>query len=405
MAGEDETRAGRRGAAPPANVLIAGAGIAGIEAALALRAFAGERATVEMVDPGSRFRIAAAATGRAFGIGSEIDVPLASIVARAGASHRRGAVVAVDPGRHLATIDDGERLSFDRLLVAVGARPRPHLENALTFTGFAEVDAVRTLIDGISADAAGGVSTDLAVIVPPACGWPLAAYELAVMAREYLVAGGHGDRASVTVVTAEDAPLAVFGPVASETVAAKLRRTGVALRTGVVARGWSRGRLDLVGDGALPADRVIALPVLAGPEIGGLPSDAHGFLRTTAAGTVEGCSDVRVIGDAGSFPVKQGGVACQQADAAAAAIARELGADTAPIDAEPVLRGWMWDGEGGRFLRTDLAGGHDESGGTTSPWSLWWPVAKVAGRFLTPFLQNLPRPAALADLPPPKPSP
>ena len=81
----------------------------------------------------------------------------------------------------------------------------------------------------------------------------------------------------------------------------------------------------------------------------------------------------------------------------AAAIARGLGAEVGPMPFEPVLRGWMWDGTGGTFLRADLRGGHDESPGASDADPLWWPVAKVAGRFLAPFLQGAPEPV-LTDL-------
>jgi hypothetical protein len=71
----------------------------------------------------------------------------------------------------------------------------------------------------------------------------------------------------------------------------------------------------------------------------------------------------------------------------------------------PVLRGWVWDGAGGHFLRADLRGGHDESPGTVASTPLWWPVGKVAGRFLAPFLEGLPGGAAIVDVPGSAPSP
>jgi sulfide:quinone oxidoreductase len=175
----------------------------------------------------------------------------------------------------------------------------------------------------------------------------------------------------------------------------------VDVRAGVVARDWRWGRLELAGDDPLAADRVIALPVLRGPAIEGLPLDALGFVRSAPDGTVPDAPGVWAVGDAGSFPVKQGGIACQQADSAAAAIAAGLGADVEPVPFEPVLRGWVWDGAGGQFLRADLRGGHDESPGTAARDPLWWPVSKVAGRFLAPFLERLGEGAALVDAPAP----
>ena len=389
----------RRIQAELARVVIVGGGVAGIEAALALQAFAGGLVEVEIVDPGLRFRIPATATGRAFGVGSDIDAPLATTVARTGAVHRRARVVAVDGGRRLAMLAGGELLTYDALIVAVGARPEPFLSEALTFTGHADADHVRELVDGIVAAARRGARTDLALVVPPECRWSLAAYELALMTRDHLLATGTEGTGHITVVTAEPSPLAVFGPQATERVERALRREGIEVIANAVVRDWRWGRLELEGRDPVAADRVIALPVLRGPAIEGLAADAHGFLHTLPDGRVAGAPGVWVVGDAGTFPVKQGGIACQQADSAAAEIARGLGAEVEELPFQPVLRGWIWDGAGGRFVRADLPVGGHESPGAESLHPLWWPVAKVAGRFLTPFLEGLPGNAGLIDLP------
>lgn len=374
-----------------ARIVIAGGGIAGIEAALALREFAGERVAVEVVEPSSRFTLPATSPGRVVDIVPASDLPLQDVVARAGATLRPGRVAAVDPARHLAMLAGGELLTYDALVVAVGARPQAHLPDAITFTGHADVAKARGLVDGIAHAAARGGRTDLAIVVPPGAAWPLAAYELAVLIREHLAGLGHAAPGRTTVVTAEDAPLAVFGPAASDAVARWVGAAGVEVLTGAVVRSWRWGRLELAGGEPLQADRVIALPVLRGPALEELPADAHGFVRSTPDGRVLGAEGVWVAGDAGSFPVKQGGIACQQADAIASAIARGLGADVEEVPFFPVLRGWVWDEAGGRFLRTELAGGHAESPGTAAAAPLWSPVAKVAGRFLGPFLRELER--------------
>ena len=150
---------------------------------------------------------------------------------------------------------------------------------------------------------------------------------------------------------------------------------------------------------------MIALPALRGAGHRGAALGRPGLRSVGARRDVAGRPDVWAVGDGGSFPVKQGGIACQQADVAAAAIARGLGAEVGEIPFEPVLRGWLWDGAGGRFLRADLRGGHDESPGATDDRPLWWPVAKVAGRFLAPVLQEAPEPALADVLPGPRPAP
>lgn len=380
-------------------VLIAGAGIAGIEAALALRALAGSAVDVRLIDPARRFTVPATATGRAFGIGKGIDRPLADVAARAGATLIHGRLAAVDPARHLVMLAGGRLLSYDALIVAIGARSEPSIRGALGFTGHADVASVQAMVDEIARAAARSAAIRLAVVVPPGCSWPLAAYELALMTREHLSAAGCGDAVEIAVVTAEDTPLAVFGPDAGAAVDRVLAREGVSVRTGTVVREWRWGQLELLGGGMLDADRVIALPVQRGPFLDGLPTDSHGFVRIGGDGAVPGAPDVWAIGDGSSFPVKQGGIACQQADSVAAAIVRRLGMEAEEVPFEPRLRGWMWDGGPGTFLRSDLAGGRTESPGVAGDGPLWWPAAKVAGRHLAPFLQGWPAGATLADRP------
>ena len=385
-----------------AQVLIAGAGIAGIEAALALRAFAGAAAHVRLIDPSHRFRIPATATGRAFGVGSDIDHPLADVAARAGATLTHARLAAVNPERHMAMLSGGQLLTYDALIVAVGAKAEPSVHGALVFRGHDDSDSVRGMVDEIARSASRGAATRLAIVVPAGCAWPLAAYELALMAREHLTAAGSGDVVEVAVVTAEDRPLGLFGSEASASVERTLGRAGHrgARRARWSASGGGGGSTSREGTGST-ADRVIALPVQRGPSVEGLPSDAHGFVRTGADCSVTGAADVWAVGDGSSFPVKQGGIACQQADAVAAVIARSLGAEVEEVPFLPTLRGWVWDGDGGKFLRADLPGGRTESVGVAEDTPLWWPVAKVAGRFLTPFLQGWPAATALADLPSP----
>jgi sulfide:quinone oxidoreductase len=386
----------RRESDGPARVLVAGAGIAGVEAALALRAFAGAAAEVTLLDPGRRFRVPGTATGRALGWGPGIDLPLADVVARAGASFAAGRVERVDPGRRLVGLTDTRVLAYDALIVAVGARSEPSVAGAIPFRGHDDAMAVRAAIDDLEATAAcAGGRARLAVVVPAGCSWPLAAYELALMAQDRLSAGLFD--VEITVVTAEDTPLGVLGPQASAAVERTLGRARVAVRTGAVVRGLHGGRLELVGGGAVAADRVVALPTQRGPGLDGLPADAHGFIRTAADGSVPGAPGVWAVGDGTTFPVKQGSIACRQADAVAAGIARELGAEVDEPPFEPILHAVMAGGDEATLLRADLRGGRSESAGAaTAAAPGRWPVPKVTGRFLVPFLSGWPADARLA---------
>jgi sulfide:quinone oxidoreductase len=356
-------------------VLVAGAGMAGIEAALALRAFAGPAANVRLIDPGRRFTVPSTATGRAFGIGTGIDHALADVAARAGAHLTNGRLAAVDPARRLVMLAGGRLLSYDALIVAIGARPEASVAGALTFAGHCDVASIRSMLEEITRAAARGATIRLAIVVPQGCAWSLSAYEMALMTQDHVVAAGGAERVEIAVITAEKTPLAVFGRDGSAAVERMLGRVGVAVHTGAVVREWRWGRLELEGGGTLAADRVIALPVQRGPRLDGLPADAQGFVRTAGDGSVPGARDVWAVGDGAAFPVKQGAIACRQADAVAAAIARRIGRRPDEDSTLPMFPQPAQDDEG----------------------PLWWPVPKVAGRFLAPFLRDWPVNAARSE--------
>jgi CBS domain-containing protein len=130
------------------------------------------------------------------------------------------------------------------------------------------------------------------------------------------------------------------------------------------------------------------LPRLRGPRIDGLPQTVEGFIPVDAHGQVHGLADVFAAGDIASFPVKQGGIAAQQADAAAELIAANAGADLTPQPFRPVLRGLLLTGRRPRYLRHELTGGAGDVS-AASPEPLWWPPAKIVGRYLAPFLGAL----------------
>ena len=113
---------------------------------------------------------------------------------------------------------------------------------------------------------------------------------------------------------------------------------------------------------------------------------------------MHGVDDVYAAGDVTTFPVKQGGLATQQADAAAEAIAAAAGIDVVPQAFRPVLRGLLLTGSGPRYLRHELGGGAGHTS-EASPEPLWWPPAKIVGRHLAPFLAEVAGVAAPPETP------
>jgi sulfide:quinone oxidoreductase len=361
----------------PFRVVAAGAGVAGLELALALRALAADLVSVELIAPEREFTYRPLAVAEPFRTGDVKRFPLEPLVAATGASLRSASVAAVEPDSKTVRLEDGESVEFDSFVVALGARPVPAVVGALTFRGPQDSPALAGLLEQATA----GSLQRIAFVVPAGVSWPLPLYELALLTAQYL--SDHGTRGVETVlVTPEEHPLAVFGMAASDAIRELLEVRGVELRTGVAAIAWQDGLLTVGGQAAIDADAAIAVPQLHGPSLAGLPHDGGGFIPTDTEGRVPGTSDIYAAGDATQFRPKQGGLAAQQADAVAAAIAVDVGADVKPMPFRPVLRGLLLTGFVPRYLRSDTATG----GSVVDTEALWWPPAKIVGRYLAPFL-------------------
>jgi sulfide:quinone oxidoreductase len=361
-------------------VLIAGGGVAALEAALALRELGEGRVSVEVLAPEPAFWYRPLAVAEPFGLGEVRHFDLAELVAAAGATFSPGALSSVDAGGRLAHTSAGSTVPYDILLVACGAGPTPAVPGALTFRGPADTERIRQLLEEIVA----GQVERVAFVVPWGAVWALPIYELALMTAAYVAERGLAG-VELALVTPEEEPLHLFGRAGSEAVRQLLEERGIAVQTGSCPVGLVEGELRLAPEGAIAADRVVAMPRLRGPRIDGLPQTVEGFLPVDAHGQVHGLADVFAAGDITSFPVKQGGIAAQQADAAAEMIAANAGADIAPQPFRPVLRGLLLTGEQPRYLRHEITGGAGDVS-AVSPEPLWWPPAKIVGRYLAPFL-------------------
>lgn len=362
-------------------MLIAGGGVAGLEALLALRDMAGDRVDLTLLSPEAEFVYRPMAVGEPFGRGRADRYPLAEIASEFGAELIQSTLVEVDPAGHVAVTGAGQRMPYDALLVAVGAGSEPAVSRALTWTPETDAD----LFGGLLRDLDEGYLKRVAFVVPPGVAWALPAYELAMMTAWQAWGMGHDD-IEVTVYTPEDAPLGLFGSRATAALREDLEEAGVRAETGVYVTEDPRDPRRLVllpGERTLDVDRVVALPRAVGPALPGLPADARGFVLTDLFGKVAEVDGVWAAGDAIAFPVKQGGLAAQQADAAAEAIAAVGGADVVPQPFHPVLRGMMLTGRGKAWMRHTPAGAGE---GTAERRALWWPPTKIAGRYLSPYL-------------------
>jgi sulfide:quinone oxidoreductase len=354
-----------------ASVVIAGTGLAGVEALLGLRELAGDLVDVVLVGPAGEL-LHQPLGDAPWTMGGVHRHPVDAVADRLGARCIQDAVVAVDPDARCVRLREGGDLGYDALLVAVGARHVMSLDHAIEFGSPLDVHAVEELLDLVRR---GAVET-IAVTVPAGAAWSLPAYEVALRAAAV------GARA--TVLTPEAQPAEVFGAEASAAVADALERAGVEVVRGTV-EDTEPDAVCLDGGRRIPADAVVALPWVEGYGMAGLPRDEGGFLPTGPTSEVQGVDAVWAAGDATAFPIRQGGIACQQAATAACAIAAAAGAGVTPEPLRPVLRGALPTGEGALWLEHDLSTGASRA----SADPLWDPPHRVAGVRLPGLLEAL----------------
>lgn len=386
-------------------VVIAGAGIAGLETLVGLRELAGRRVELTLLAPVDSFVYRPLSTAEPFTFRKQRSLALARVAEDMGARFVRDDLAYVDQTRARVLTRDGDFVAYDVLVLATGARQLPAHAQA---TMWPRGEQRSTLLSTLLRELQEGAAREVAFVVPSGAAWPVDAYELSLSAAR---AARHAELdARILLITAEQAPLEVFGPAASTAVGEELKKAGVELRTGLEVQdpptsqeagrdafssaigrlsgrdgrepARTRTELSLSSGERLPVDRVVSLPLTHGPAIAGVAGDEHGFVAVDAHARAAGGSRVFVVGDASSLRLKHSLLAAAQANAAAQAIAAEAGADLTPEPCAPILYGilavpahfpgptrsvWLADGE---------------------PMShcLWWPPGHVTGRYLAPYI-------------------
>jgi sulfide:quinone oxidoreductase len=380
-----------------AEVVIVGGGVAALEALMALRALADERVHITLVAPDSDFVYRPMAVAEPFGLGAPRRYPLRQVAADFGAHLVRAAVVAVDAGERRVVQRAGQTLGYDTLILAPGARTLSAFDNAIEFGRADSAARMRELLDELEHRRVRRV----AFVAPTLAGWTLPLYELALMTAQKIADDGLD--AELVLITPEPRPLAVFGTGPSAVVARLLDTAGVEFIGSTYA--------DVEPDAVLldpgghrrrrPVDRTVALPLVRGPELEGVPAEReYGFVPVDRHGRVSGLEHVYAAGDAINFPIKQGGLAAQQADAVAHHVAGRHGAPVEPRPFTPVLRGMLFTGATPRFLSAGLGTQNGES--SASSQALWWPPTKIAGEYLAPYLLERDKAEAEAIARPPE---
>lgn len=354
-------------------VLVAGAGIGGLEGILALRGISGSGLQIEMLSPEATYRLAPLSVLEPFTETTPTEISLADFCDDHSVELTLDGLAEVWPEQQRVLTDSGSELYYDALLVSMGARRQPVSPGTFSFRGSADVDGMIQRLRGVTHS--GG---RVAFVVPKEVDWTLPLYELALMTADQL----RSAPVTIEFLTSEPRPLAAFGESASELAAELLAAADVRVRTGLSD--------PVASAGELKADELISLPMLTVPEIAGVPQHRGGFIPVDPEMRVPGAQGVWAVGDVTWSPLKQGGLAAQQADVAAASIAAAAGFEIEVPPYVPVLRAALMTADGPYYLRS---GTPDSDGELRAP--LWWPPAKVAGRLLAPYLAR--RMGAAAD--------
>ncbi len=355
--------------AEPAKVAIIGGGVAALEAMLALDAISYSGTDVHLFSPSSRFVLKPLAVSSGFGRKGLLNFDLPALTSTARATFHNLSVSEVVADRRVIMLSDDSEFTYDYLIASPGTDPISSVPGATTYQGPAGNEAMSEAL----AELRDREDAKVVVTMPEDGSWPLPVYELAMLIADQLDPG-----ASMTIVTPESSPLELFGEAASAKVASLLQDRHIEAILETSPAEYRGGALVTTDGGRIEADLVVALPLLTGRRIRGIPYNEQGFIPVDDFGRIDGHEKEFAAGDVTSFPVKFGGIATEQADVVAAAIAADALGTPAPKPFKPVYRGTLVTAEG----LIDLGPGAASS----EPYA-WDPAEKVHGKYLMPFLK------------------
>ena len=364
-------------------MVVVGAGVAALEAVLALHDLAGERVGMTLVAPNSDFAYRPLAVREPFAYGKARRYELEPLMRDTGTLHLVDTLSWIEPDERCVHTEQGARLDYDALVLAMGAQATPRFEHAITI----DDRRLDETLHGLIQDIEGGYLKSVAFVAPGRMAWPLPLYELALMTagRAYDM----GVELKTTIVTPEDAPLTIFGSNVSGRVSELLAKAGVETVCSAYAEVPQSGHVVInPGNRRLTVERIVALPELFGPGVRGIPLGENGFIPIDQFGKVPDVGPIYAAGDATAFAVKHGGVASQQADVVAHSIAALAGAEVSPEPFVPVIHGMLLTGDEPLYLTARITGGYGFSSEVSETPS-WSPPTKIVSRYLAPYLDRV----------------
>jgi sulfide:quinone oxidoreductase len=305
-------------------VLILGAGFAGLELAARLSDALGDEVQVTLLDQNDSFSFGFSKLDIMFGRKATADVRLHyRDISKQGVEFRQERVTSIDPEKRRVTTDGGS-YDADVLAVALGAdydfAATPGFEEGgFDYYSIAGAERMREVIPGFDS------GTILIAILGHPYKCPPAPFEGALLLHDHFVERGVRGAVEIRVIGPMAAPVPITGEVSQQILGA-LEERGIEYVPKQLVASVDTGTREarLASGGSVPYDLLIGIPVHRPPEVvessglvvdGWVPVD-HTNLRTRFPG-------VYALGDVSGAPVAKAGVF---AEAAARVVADDIAA-------------------------------------------------------------------------------
>src|SRR5579875_410115 len=240
-------------AAKPGKILIIGGGFAGFWAAVAARRVAGSRADVTLVSPGPMLEM----RPRLYEANPEtLAVDILPLLRKVAIDFVSNQAIALDPAAKIVTLADGNRLAYDRLVVATGSRMRRP-----PVTGAEAAFSVDTQAEAIVFDRhLGVIARKVATPTIAVIGAGFTGIELVLELRDRLLAHGAdaaAERARIVLIDRAAMIGPELGPRPRPEIEKAVRAAGVELHLGATVLALAADHVDFAHGGHLAADAVV----------------------------------------------------------------------------------------------------------------------------------------------------
>jgi NADH dehydrogenase len=286
-------------------ILIIGGGFAGFWAAVAARRVAGSRAEVALVSPEPMLEI----RPRLYEAKPEtLAVDLLPLLHKVDINFVRDEATQLETTAQTVTLASGERLAYDRLVVATGSRMRRP-----PVTGAETAFSVDTQAEAIAFDRRlGEIARDVAKPTIAVVGAGFTGIELALELRDRLLlhgADGAAERLRIVLIDRAESIGPELGPGPRPEIEAALAAAGVELRLGATVQALATNRVSFADGSVLVADAVVlATGMAASPFAAQVPGarDKLGRVVVDAALKAPAAPAVFVAGDAAAADTGDG---------------------------------------------------------------------------------------------------